>query len=141
LRSCIDTIDTPPDDTFLPLFEALNWAVALSDLAKKTGTAIAIPPDELLGLRFARNRVHHGWGQALEVGDVLWPQPLVMTNRPGGSRLIGPVVVKAWVWLPARRPPRGWPQLTLRAAYVRKLQGQQAHGVLERLAAGLSTLR
>jgi hypothetical protein len=46
---------------FLPLFEALNWAASIDERLRY--------PDypELRGLRFARNRVHHQWAEALYV--------------------------------------------------------------------------
>ncbi len=141
LMHCLATIDTPTDEVFLPLFEALNWAVALSDLARTTKTPIPGDPGDLAGLRFARNRVHHQWANALEVGDVLWPQPLVMTNKTGGSKLAGPTVVQTWKWVPVAQLPAGHPQPQLETAYAARLEGQQAHGVLERIAASLSPLR
>lgn len=64
--------------TFHPLFEALNWAVALDDQVRARWS----PTGELLdwrwrdkvdegryvrAVRFARNRIHHQWADALEL--------------------------------------------------------------------------
>jgi hypothetical protein len=63
---------TSPVDAFIPLFEALNWAASIDE---RMGFP-ALP--ELRGLRFARNRVHHQYADALwldESGAQL-PTPL-----------------------------------------------------------------
>jgi hypothetical protein len=65
--------------TFVPLFEALNWAVALDQRIaahfvpdgrpaglrwpSRIGYGAVIMP----GVRFARNSVHHQWSEALEL--------------------------------------------------------------------------
>ena len=59
LTLAISNRNTPAEDVFLPLFEALNWAVALSDLAREVGVSIAARSNDQDALRFARNRVHH----------------------------------------------------------------------------------
>ena len=48
---------------FMPLFEALSWVASLDERLDY--------PDlgELRGLRFARNRVHHQWADALWLDD------------------------------------------------------------------------
>jgi hypothetical protein len=50
---------TDPAEAFIPLFESLNWAASIDE---RLGY-----PDrpELRGLRFARNRVHHQYADAL----------------------------------------------------------------------------
>jgi hypothetical protein len=53
-----------PRKWFFPLFEALNWSVALADNLRSVGTPLDAPV--VVGLRFVRNRVHHQWAQALE---------------------------------------------------------------------------
>jgi hypothetical protein len=75
--------------TFLPLFEALNWVTALDDQVgarwAPAGTALGWrwrdKIDEghfVAAVRFARNRIHHQWADALELTDgltfpVRWP--------------------------------------------------------------------
>ena len=51
--------DARPDETFVPLFEALNWAASIDLRNEELGTPIGDEP--LRGMRFARNRVHHQW--------------------------------------------------------------------------------
>src|SRR5437870_4591481 len=65
--------------TFLPLFEALNWAVAIDSRFEEAwrGDPLYregewwsdgyINGDTVKGLRFARNRVHHQWAEALQM--------------------------------------------------------------------------
>lgn len=104
LRPAVNDTDTPPEHAFLPLFEALNWAAALSHLERAGQITIAVEPDDIRGIRFARDRAHHHWGNALEVGDTLFPQPLVTVANHGQSRLVAPVVVRTWKWIPLSRP-------------------------------------
>jgi hypothetical protein len=70
--------DAPP--AFLPLFEALNWAVALDERiaahwapeGKQLGWGWrdrVEAADVMAGVRFARNRVHHQWSDALRLDD------------------------------------------------------------------------
>ncbi len=67
---------TSRDNTFMPLFEALSWAVSLDDRLQNIWKEA--PPrtskwwsdgfahgDTVKGVRFARNRVHHQWADAL----------------------------------------------------------------------------
>jgi hypothetical protein len=51
--------DVPPGETFIPLFEALNWAATIAD------RGFGQKPDLLRALEYARNAVHHDWLQAL----------------------------------------------------------------------------
>jgi hypothetical protein len=71
---------TDPEDTFLPLFEVLNWAAAIDDrfaadfapdgLANmpRRGWEKRVTGEEVVrGVRFARNRVHHQWALAVDL--------------------------------------------------------------------------
>jgi hypothetical protein len=64
----------------LPLFESLNWAVALDERIRKDWMPDGSPPigwdwpkrigneadaEAVRGIRFIRNRVHHQWADAL----------------------------------------------------------------------------
>jgi hypothetical protein len=60
------------------------------------------------GLRFARNRVHHGFGDALEPRDVPFPPGLVVNAR-GGSRIQAPPTVLDWFWKRPEELPAGHP--------------------------------
>lgn len=52
--------EVPPVESFIPLFEALNWAATI---ALRLG--VGQKPDLLRALEYARNAVHHDWLQAL----------------------------------------------------------------------------
>ncbi|HET6641739.1 MAG TPA: hypothetical protein VFG93_00550 [Gaiellaceae bacterium] len=85
-------------ERFIPLFEALNWAVAIMDYEPM------LWKDEIvLGLRFARNRVHHQLAEALEPRDV--PRAEVTTAVRGQSRRVGPPTVLDWFWKAADQLP------------------------------------
>ena len=84
--------------TFIPLFEALNWAVALDERTGKHWTPEGKPlgwdwrekisdAGIMRGVRFIRNSVHHDWSDALELhqGGVVPP-------------LMPPVVFFEWCW-------------------------------------------
>lgn len=84
---------------FHPLFEALNWAVALDDRIRKHWAPEGKPLDwewrkrvrgaELMpGLRWARNRVQHQWSDAL------------VTSEGFQFPMMFPLVFYEWVWRP-----------------------------------------
>jgi hypothetical protein len=142
LLSRLESIETPPDDVFLPLFESLNWAVALCDLATDKKITLNADADDLRGLRFVRNRVHHQWENAVAVSDtVLFPA--VRQAGRGGSRINAPPVVSAWAWLPAAKlpPPGDYADLDGEVAYVRRLENQFVSAVLSRFSEKLTSLR
>lgn len=90
-----------PEERFIPLFETLNWVVAIMEYPG----ADHLHRDEIvLGLKFARDRVHHQLANALEPRDVPFPQ--VVTNMPGGSRIISPPIVLDWFWMPVDQLPK-----------------------------------
>jgi hypothetical protein len=62
------------------------------------------------------------------------------SRRRARSRATGPVTVRTWRWVDASRLI-GRSDRRGEAAYVTRLQRQQAHGVLERLSVGLNALR
>lgn len=81
-RRALERFDATADqrdaeERFIPLFEALNWAVAISDYP---GSSVRVD-DTIRGLRFARNRVHHQWADAIEARDIRLPQ----LTRPAGG--------------------------------------------------------
>jgi hypothetical protein len=52
-----------PDEVFIALFEALNWATSIDE-------RLCYPDNRALrGVRYARNRVHHKWADALTPGE------------------------------------------------------------------------
>jgi hypothetical protein len=69
--------ETDPLATFIPLFDALGWAVAIDNRFQGAWAVARTNPDKwwsdgfihgdtVKGVRFARNRVHHHWADALE---------------------------------------------------------------------------
>jgi hypothetical protein len=102
---------TPQDssEAFYPLFEALNWAVALDERV----AAHWAPEGEPLGwrwrdrfanaalmraVRFARNTVHHQWGDALVSREL---SQVDFDLRPDAFGFARPTAESlAWVWRP-----------------------------------------
>jgi hypothetical protein len=92
---------------YFALFEALNWAVALderivaTDLAKWQWRDRVADGDVVRGLRYARNRVHHDWVDALAIA--------LGTLRP--DTLVGPTTLlllggaSEWRWRDLRDLP------------------------------------
>lgn len=131
-----------PTKVFLPLFEALNWSVALDDQARKHwapgGAALNwewrdhVPEGDVVdAVRCARNRVQHQWADAL------------MLTEGFGTPLTAPLVTHEWRWrslvdMPrADRPRRKAVGTTAagEAAYDRLLADQPARVALQRLRA------
>ena len=122
----------PPEETYLPLFETLNWAARLIDSLGHPDVTTA------QGLRWARNAVHLHWAKALEARGVLAPRPVVAGER---NEIIRHTVALDWFWLPVERMPK--PRASKnepeqREAYVARLAGQRAQeplrGLLDELA-------
>jgi hypothetical protein len=75
-RFYVASKETDSDAAFRPLFEALNWSVSLDDRLQAAWEASPTNPakwwsdgfihgDDVKGVRYARNRVHHQWADAL----------------------------------------------------------------------------
>jgi hypothetical protein len=90
-----------------PLYEALSWAVSIDDRFQSLWAAARTNPakwwsdgfahgDTVRGLRYARNRVHHQWA------DALW------LSHSGFSFPISfPLAFIEWRWRPELPPGRG----------------------------------
>jgi hypothetical protein len=94
-------ISPDPQEAFLAIFEALNWAVVIDDRLKRelpeaTAWAQHFPGgDAVAGFRYARNAVHHDWSEALEL------EPGVLVPTPVPAML----AESMWVnYLPAGKP-------------------------------------
>jgi hypothetical protein len=136
-----------PIEAYLPLFEALNWIVALDNRigaicvpeGKKLGPAWRGRVSEgnvIVGLDWVRNVVHHQWADALQldpVGHGVYPSPDLYP-----SPNLYPRHEFAWVWravadLPerkARRRGRGQGVDPGRSAYETHLEGRPAADTL-----------
>jgi hypothetical protein len=95
--------ETDPLATFIPLFDALGWAVAIDNRFQGAWEEARTNPaklwsdgfihgDTVKGVRFARNRVHHQWADALET----------MSGR--SFPITFPVEFREWRWR-AELPP------------------------------------
>jgi hypothetical protein len=91
---------------YVPLFETLNWAVVLDDRTRQywapEGEVLGwqwrerVPGAEVMaGVRFARNRAHHQWSDALRLDDGGFQFPMSF-----------PLNFWEWVWRPANELPR-----------------------------------
>lgn len=121
-----------PKERFIPLFESLNWAVVLMDFWRKRGSEI--DDDTLHALRFARNRVHHQWADALEARDL--PNATITQSVSGRSRIVRPPTRLEWHWKPLNQLPttsRGFDDVRGREAYEAHLAGTSAHRALGHL--------
>lgn len=122
-----------PVVAYVPLFEALNWAVALDDRIKDIWAPDGKPlgwawrvraeggAELLAGLRYARNSVHHHWADALR---------LDRDGRAYPKRY--PVRYFEWLWrdvadIPAPSQPHG------RDVYKSDLAGRPAEVTLTTL--------
>lgn len=113
--------------SFIPLFEALNWATSLDDHVRASWPFEAerwyesIPCGSTVrAVRFARNRVHHQWAQALTLGDA---------DRDLPAR------VASWVWAWRTELPAGRRDLPGERLYREDLAGEPVIGALGRLTA------
>jgi len=63
--------DPPIERAFIPVFDALNWAVAVDDFLQREQPAAErwwrehLHGEVVRAVRFARNRVHHQWARAV----------------------------------------------------------------------------
>jgi hypothetical protein len=121
----------------IPLFEALNWAVALDDRVREDWAPDGVDrqpgwdwvirlsnvtdAEAVRGIRFIRNRVHHQWADALRIAK-------------GQSRY--PARGFDWVWASADElpPPKGRFDELGHAGYQRLLKGRPADFTLATLA-------
>jgi len=131
-----------PTPAFFALFEALNWAHAVDDVIAKTWSprgkvegygwrsdpALAGAeelPNVMSGLRYARNRVHHQWADALILEE--------------GRRYphTSPRMFFSWVWRQADElptPPDEGREAPGREAYTSALAGRKAQAALAEIS-------
>ncbi len=89
------------EGSFHALFESLNWTASMGDYLEKHGHELA-GDGTLRGVRFARNRVHHQWAEAVERRE--FPTPGVV-QAAGRGGLITPPVTAVWYWTPFEALP------------------------------------
>jgi hypothetical protein len=122
-----------PLAAFRPLFESLNWAVALDDyigeIWRPDGKRLGLEWRERLlgaesmsGLRYVRNRVHHQWADALRLDE---------EGRRYPRRY--PIKYFEWVWRDLAELPPAPPEREDRRGrerYVELLEGAPAEVTL-----------
>ena len=127
---------------YVALSEALNWAVSLEDRTRRDwapdGEPVGwewrerLPNTEVMaGVRFARNRVHHQWADAMVIEQRTYPYKF-------------PLLVPEWKWRPANDLPPGdqkHPDPDGEAAYRRFLEGRQVSVALDDLSGVFYTLQ
>lgn len=129
--------DADPQEMFIPLFEAVHWAVSLSDCVGGRHFNAGPEREAREGIRFVRNRVGHHWARAFELSDV--PFPKVTTELAStSSQIIAPAVVKAWCWCDATKLPGHSDPAQV---YTEKLQGRPALQALDAFATAVERLR
>jgi hypothetical protein len=118
--------------TYHPLFEALNWAVALDDQTRARWSPQGKPlnwgwrdkidsGDYVRAVRFARNRVHHQWADALELTTDGFTFPITF-----------PMVFHEWRWRRSVDLPVGDDSRD-EATYDRLLANHPARHILQQL--------
>jgi hypothetical protein len=134
-----------PRDAYIPLFEALAWAVALDSRTKELWVPEGrdaplgwrwrerVPGAELLrGIRYARNALHHDWADALRL------------NESGGLQfpMTFPAVFFEWVWRSADDLPAAeHSDAPGEAVYRAQMEGRAARVALAQLREAFSFLR
>jgi hypothetical protein len=129
LRAETGSGDASEKETFLPLFEALNWAASIDLYLIEAGTPIE--NDLLRAVRFARNRVHHQWAHALARYDS--PGVTMIQLATSQSRIVGPPPGFWWHWIDLDDLPASRSSSREENAYVAQLTGKRADETLEDL--------
>lgn len=127
--------DRNPITALVGVFESLNWAVALDErigkhwvpcgesLGREWRGRLSRGAEIMDGVRFARNRVHHQWSDAMVAED--------------GSR--GEFV--DWVWRSATELPKFRPDVNGEAVYRDHMQGRPVKLCLDVLDGVFLTLQ
>lgn len=127
-------LDRDPAPTFQALFEALNWAVALDDQVRLHWAPAGTPLDwawrdqvddghHVRAVRFARNRVHHQWADALYLDAGGFSAPIESA-----------LVTHEWKWRPSADLPEGMGSSGA-DDYDRHLAGSPARFTIRRIDA------
>jgi len=130
-----------PTKAFTALFEALNWAVALDERTAKSwapdGQVLhwawrsRVPDASIMGgVRYARNRIHHQWADALRLDHSWFQFPRTF-----------PLRFAEWVWRDAASLPPGRIDRDGETSYRNDLEGRAARITLQRLANAFAFLR
>src|SRR5579871_3744242 len=117
-------------ETFVPLFEALNWAATLADRIEKKSWS-----PTLKGIVFARNMVHHQWADALRFKPGGEVGILIIGVTPLGT-------VSQWLWRDVDEfpRPRAGQHPPGRDEYVAHLEGQDVSDTFTQMLGELAAL-
>jgi hypothetical protein len=136
--------DRDGTQTFVSVFEVLNWAVALDDRAGKHWTSDGKPlkrewrkkvrgAEIMGGVQYVRNSVHHQWSDALELDETGLSLPTIL-----------PTEFFEWRWraasdlpLPADRKE----DVAGKTVYEEHLQGEPARMTVRTLASVFNVMR
>lgn len=129
-------------ETFRPLFEALNWAVALDEMIAKVSHPAAqklnfdwrnrvADADAMAGVRYARNRVHHQWADAVYLAE--WGRIGERVGRRSPDR-VGAATFSGWIWRRGDDLPAGKPDKPGRQVYEARLANNRADDTLRALS-------
>lgn len=121
---------------YFAIFETLNWAASLDDRLHKPRSGNSLEDDHLNGLRYARNRTHHQWANAL-VFDT--GATAVLGHMTLGRAQLGrahPSIT--WRLADDLPPPSPDRDEKLKRAYARSLQTCEVSASLEVIAKALA---
>lgn len=131
----LDDVAGDPIFAYNALFETLNWSVALDDRVGKHWAPDGKPlgwrwrrrlgpeAEVMAGVRFARNRIHHQWSDAI-----------VAAVGPNGE-------FRSWSWREVDDLPTGLPDPHGEAVYRDALQGRTVQAALNVVGGAFLTLK
>jgi hypothetical protein len=116
-----------PKETFIPLFEALNWMASFEWFMKEQRQQ-PLEDDLVHAFGLARNRVHHQWAAALEPIEARFGP----VQGPVGLQIAGTYV--EWHWKPFEElPPSSHKDPKGAAAYPELLANRPVRPTLREL--------
>jgi hypothetical protein len=122
-------------ETFVPLFEALNWAASMELFLTERNSRLE--DDLVRAFGYARNRVHHQWAAALDAKET--PVEASAGVFEGATSTLAGVSVE-WFWkLMDDLPPAERPDPAGEAAYPKLLAGKSVRPTLRDLQALFET--
>ena len=139
-----------PVATYVPLFEALNWATALDERVRAHWTPDGTPvgydwrkrilhADLMDGVSFVRNSVHHDWSEAVVLRDhgVTFPLSFPMSFTSGTGK------PWQWYWRDADElpPPSKKQRADSEQVYRDQMQGREVQHLLDVLGGVFFTLK
>lgn len=132
-----------PAATFIPLFETLNWLVAIDDRLRAEGHIWDPRAGSLLAaFRYVRGRVHHQWAEAFELRNDIELERVWLGLSPQGQQYWEPPgPITDWCWrqtseLPTADKPQHERGLD---DYAEHLAGEPVRRVIGQVRDGLIT--